>query len=314
VNPERIGRVSTHVTRVRAPNPSPMTLDGTNSYLIDAGARGAIAIDPGPPDRSHVDLLVETAAADHREIRAILVTHGHPDHAPGAALLKAHTRAPVYAHPEARFAHDVVLRDGETLDVEGAAVLVEHSPGHARDHCVFTLRSDDALFTGDVIVGRGTVVVAPPGGDMRAYQATLERLRERHGGARVILGGHGEPVHDVATKIDDYIAHRIERERQVIDALEASGPLTIPAIVERIYTDTDPVLWPAAGRQVLAYLEALEREDRVRTQTLVREPTPFEASLLHPDLSRIVDAQAAAVARAELGFDEHTPLKAYQLK
>jgi glyoxylase-like metal-dependent hydrolase (beta-lactamase superfamily II) len=309
----RVVRVSERVTRVRAPNPSPMTLEGTNSYLIDAGPGLSIAIDPGPAHEEHVAELVAQVIASGREIAAILVTHGHPDHAPGAAPLRAQTGAPVYAHPDARFPYDVACDGGEPVLVGDVALAVEYAPGHARDHLVFMLPDDGALFTGDVVVGRGTVVVAPPGGDMRQYQATLEHLRDRHADARVILGGHGERVDEPAAKLAEYISHRIAREQALLTILQARPGAAIPEIVEHLYADTSRVLWPAAARQVLAYLEALEREGRVRSYPLERVPTPFEVSVLNPDLSRIVDPDEAAVARAELGFDPEPVLRSYEL-
>jgi len=290
-----------------------MTLDGTNSYLIDAGRGCIVVIDPGPADPEHIAALQAAATTSAGDVAAILVTHGHPDHAPGAAKLHRASGAPVYAHPEARFAHDVACVDGEPIIVGDTTIGVEFAPGHARDHLVFSLAPDDVLFTGDVVIGRGTVVVAPPGGDMRQYQATLERLRARHAAAAAILGGHGERVDDPVAKLDEYIAHRKAREHALMEALAQLGTATVPQIVERVYVDVARLLWPAAARQVLAYLEALEDEGRVRAHRLERAPTEFEASLLHPDLSRIVNPSEAAVARAELGFDAAgAPLVAYE--
>lgn len=148
---------------------------------------------------------------------------------------------------------------------------------------------------------------------MRAYQATLRRLRDEFADARTIYGGHGEPIDAPAQKIDEYIAHRIARERAIVDALR-EGERTIPALVAEIYRDVAEALWPAAARQVLAYAIALEREGRVRARTLAREPTLEEAAILNPDLSRIVDPQSAAVAAAELGIDRRvTTVAAYAL-
>ena len=150
---------------------------------------------------------------------AILVTHGHPDHYPGAAPLAAATGAPVYAHPAARFPHDRALADGERIAFEDAEITALHAPGHARDHLVFVLEDERALFAGDIVLGTGTVVIAPPGGEMRTYQRTLHRLRDQYGDARAIYGGHGPEVRDVRAKLDEYIAHREARERQIVDAL-----------------------------------------------------------------------------------------------
>jgi glyoxylase-like metal-dependent hydrolase (beta-lactamase superfamily II) len=304
--------LSPRVGRLRADNPSPMTLDGTNGYVLRVGPDSLVAIDPGPLDDRQRDAFVAAAHREGASYAAILVTHGHPDHAPGAAPLAAATGAPVFAHPAARFAHDRALGDDEVLRFDDAAITVLHAPGHAPDHCIFVLEAEAALFTGDVVAGRGFMVVAPPSGDMRAYQATLRRLRERYGDAQALYGGHGPEVRDVRAKLDEYIAHREARERQLVVAL-AEGPVTIPALVARIYADTDRRLWPAAGRQLLAYLIALEREGRVRAAPLARPPTLAEAALLNPDLSRLDENLGADVIRAELGFDVAEPLLEYAL-
>jgi len=305
--------VNSRIRRVRAANPSPMTLDGTNTYLIDAGDGRAIVIDPGPAMPAHIEAIVAEAHHANLGIAAIAVTHGHPDHAPGAALLAGQTRAPVYAHPAASFPHDRALADGERIRLGGTGLLAIHAPGHARDHLVFWLDDEQALFTGDVIIGLGTVVIAPPGGDMRVYQATLDRLRRDFENARSIEGGHGESVGDPLAKLDEYIAHRKTREREVLDALHA-GPQTIPAIVESVYRNVPQALWPAAARQVLAYLIALEREGRVRVRRLDRSPDVSEAAILNPDLSRLVDKASRDVAAAELGIVRGvTTIDAYEM-
>jgi glyoxylase-like metal-dependent hydrolase (beta-lactamase superfamily II) len=299
------------VERVLAPNASPMTLEGTNTYVV-TGGREAIVIDPGPADAAHIAAIVAAAARRGASIAAIAVTHSHPDHAPGAAPLAARTGAPVYGHAEGRFHRDHTVADGERV-VAGDAVLdVFEAPGHASDHLVFGLPEEGALFTGDVVVGRGTVVIAPPSGDMRAYQNTLRRLRDE-GPARTIYGGHGDPVADPRAKFDEYIAHRAAREGEILAQLRA-GERTIPEMVEAIYRAVPAMLWPAAARQVLAYLIALQREGRVRERRLERAPTAAESALLNPDLSRIVDPESAAVARAELGIGlELDAIEAYSL-
>ncbi len=291
-----------------------MTLDGTNTYLIDAGGGRAVVVDPGPAIDAHID-AIEAALRDRRlELTAIAVTHGHPDHAPGAAPLHARTGAPVIAHPAAQFPHDQTLADGEPIRVGARELLALHAPGHARDHIVLWLEDEAVLFTGDVIVGRGTVVIAPPGGEMRVYQHSLERLRARFGSARTIFGGHGERVDAPQAKIEEYIGHRRAREVEIVSHLRA-GPHTIPALVAAIYRDVDRVLWPAAARQVAAYLEALETEERVRAEVLDRAPSPEEATILNPDLSRLVDRETALVAAAELGIGAaDAPLIAYELR
>jgi glyoxylase-like metal-dependent hydrolase (beta-lactamase superfamily II) len=304
--------LSPRVGRLRANNPSPMTLDGTNGYVVRVGPRSLIAIDPGPVDDAQRDAFLAAARDANASYAGILVTHGHPDHFPGAAPLAAATGAPVYAHSEARFPHDRTLGDTERLAFEDTSFTVLHGPGHARDHLIFALDDERALFTGDVVLGTGTVVVAPPGGEMRTYQRTLHRLREEYGDASAIYGGHGPEVRAVRAKLDEYIAHREARERQVVDAL-AGGGATIPELVARIYTDVDRRLWPAAARQVLAYLIALEAEARVRSERITRRPTAQEAALLDPDLSKLGEEAGADVIRAELGYGSAEPLRRYAL-
>jgi glyoxylase-like metal-dependent hydrolase (beta-lactamase superfamily II) len=293
--------LSPRVSRLRAPNKSAMTLDGTNGYVVDGGDGAWIAIDPGPDIQTHVDAFVEAARERGARYEAILVTHGHPDHYPAAAPLARATGAPVYAHPAARFPHDRTLAEGDRVSAGGATIVALESPGHAPDHLVFVLEGERALFTGDVILGTGTVSIAPPNGDMRLYQRTLHRLRDDYGDASAIYGGHGPEVRDARAKIDEYIAHRERREAEIL-AILAAGPATIPTLVESIYRDVDRGLWPAAARQVLAYLIALERESRVTATPLDVPLTPEQHRLLDPDLRRLLHERDLAVARAELGF------------
>lgn len=277
---------------VRAPNPSAMTLDGTNSYLI-FGDGEAICIDPGPPIAAHVDRLVREAAAGNARIAAICVTHGHPDHAPAARPLAEATGAVVHAYASG-------MRDGETAAVRGASVTAYEAPGHTADSLVFYETEERALFTGDVVLGTGTVVIAPPGGDMRAYQATLARLRERFGDALRLYGGHGPPVFEARAKLDEYLEHRRVREAEIIAQLK-THECTIPQIVRHVYARVDAMLWPAAARQVLAYLQALEHEGRVRSRETGAPTTQQDAAMLDPDWSTLAGANDARVIEAELG-------------
>jgi glyoxylase-like metal-dependent hydrolase (beta-lactamase superfamily II) len=277
-----------------------MTLTGTNSYVIDAGAGEALVIDPGPVIERHLDALVADAEQRGLRISAIAVTHGHPDHAPAAAPLKERTGATVWAHPNSDVPHDRAFALEGELRVGDRALTVIDAPGHTFEHVVLYEPSERALFTGDVILGEGTVVIAPPGGAMRPYQRTLERLRDEFGDAARIYGGHGPAVTDARAKIEEYIAHRKMREAELLAAL-GKAPMTIPQLVLAIYGKTPPVLWPAAARQMLAYLIALTDEGTVTAHALDRRMTEQENTILNPAWESIVGAEHAPVMRAELG-------------
>ncbi len=288
------------VALVRAPNPSPMTLTGTNSYVIDAGAGEALVIDPGPVIERHLDALVANASERSLRITTIAVTHGHPDHAPAAAPLKARTGATVWVHPNSNVTHDRRFELEGELRVGDLTLRVIDAPGHTFEHVALYEPTERALFTGDVILGEGTVVIAPPGGAMRPYQRTLERLRDEFADAARIYGGHGPVVEDARAKIDEYIAHRKMREAELLTTLR-SGPMTIPQLVIAIYGTARPVLWPAAARQMLAYLLALNEEGTVHARALDRPMTEQENTILNPSWESIVGAEHAPVIRAELG-------------
>jgi len=294
------------VTRLVAPNPSPMTLEGTNGYIVEVGPGALVAIDPGIDNPVHIASFVRAAVDSNSRYAAILVTHGHPDHVPGALALRRETGAPVMAHPDAKFRHDRALENDTKLTFEDETITVVHAPGHAQDHLVFYAEKERALFTGDVVIGRGTVAVAPPSGDMRQYQATLKKLYDLYADtAQVIYGGHGPAIRNPAVKLREYIEHRKEREAQIIEVL-GDGPSTIPEIVADIYADTSQELWPAAARQVLAHLIALGREGRIAAERVTRPLTPDEEHILNPQLHGLGSAADVAVIRAELGFG-HAP-------
>lgn len=285
---------------VRAHNPSAMTLTGTNSYVIDIGGGEALVIDPGPLDERHVDALLENARSRGLNVTAIALTHGHPDHAPAAAVLAGRTNALVYAHPHSEVPHDRDLPLDADWTIGEATFRVIDAPGHTFEHVIFYDSQEAALFTGDVILGEGTVVIAPPGGAMRPYMNTLARLRDEFPQARRIHGGHGPVVERAQDKIAEYIAHREMRQNELLEALR-EGPQTIPELVQRIYGDTRRILWPAAARQMLAYLMPLAQEGIVHAVILDRPLTDEETAILNPSWESIVGAEHAPLIEAELG-------------
>ena len=285
---------------VRAPNPSAMTLSGTNSYVIDAGKGEAVVIDPGPPIQRHIDALVSHARKRNLRIAAIALTHGHPDHAPAAASLAQLTGATIYAHPNSEVQRHGDLPLESDFRVADLALRIMNAPGHTFDHVAFYDAEERALFTGDIILGEGTVVIAPPGGAMRPYQRTLARLAEEFPKAQRIYGGHGPVVEDAQAKIAEYIAHRRAREAELIAALRGDAK-TIPELVVQIYGEERSVLWPAMARQMLAYLMALQDEGRVVSEPVSRAMNEREDAIMNPPWETIVGHEHAAVVKAELG-------------
>ena len=245
-----------------APNPSLMTGSGTNTFLVADDATGeAVVIDPGPDIPDHLRAIADAVAARGRA-RAILVTHGHPDHDEGAAALRAILGVPVYAwSQEGVAATDQTLADDEVMLVGSRRLRALHTPGHRFDHLCFLLEDSEALFAGDLIAGKGTVVIIPPEGDLVDYMASLERLRALN--PRLILPAHGPLLGDPGLVLDYYINHRMERERQIVLAV-TTGHQTVGELVRVIYTDVNPDLHPVAAHSVLAHLYKLEREGWVR--------------------------------------------------
>jgi glyoxylase-like metal-dependent hydrolase (beta-lactamase superfamily II) len=288
------------VATVRAPNPSPMTLTGTNTYVIDMGGGDAIVVDPGPVIPAHLDAILTNARDRGLRIAAIAVTHGHPDHAPAAAPLHERTGAPVFVHPHSEVPHDRTFELEGELRAGECALRVIDAPGHTFEHVALYDAREHALFTGDVILGEGTVVIAPPGGAMRPYQTTLARLRDEFADARTIYGGHGPRIDDAGAKILEYIEHRKQREGELLATL-SHGPMTIPQLVVAIYGTSRPQLMPAMARQLLAYLIALVEEGRVEARALDRPMTESETAILNPAWETIVGAEHAPVIAAELG-------------
>jgi glyoxylase-like metal-dependent hydrolase (beta-lactamase superfamily II) len=239
------------VVRVLAPNPGVRELEGTNTYVV--GEAPALVIDPGPTDDRHLAEVVATAGG----VGAIVLTHDHPDHAPGAVPLHERTGAPVYAlRPPAGGER---LRDGAAVSTGGAELRVIATPGHTPDHVALWSEPASAMFTGDAVLGRGTSVIDPPEGDLVAYLRSLRRMREL--APATIYPGHGPTILHGVAKLDEYLEHRAERERQVLEALEA-GASTIDELVAEIYREYPVEVHELAGRSVLAHLLKLEAEGR----------------------------------------------------
>jgi glyoxylase-like metal-dependent hydrolase (beta-lactamase superfamily II) len=231
-----------------APNPGPMTLDGTNTWLLrDPASESAIVVDPGPLIEGHLQ-----AVAAHGPVAVILLTHGHYDHSEGAARLAELTGAPVRALDPRHRLGDEGLTDGDVVAAAGHEVRVAHTPGHSSDSLSYVL--PDAVLTGDTILGRGTTVVAHTDGVLADYLASLQRLRDL--GHVAVLPGHGPELPDAQAAAQHYLDHREQRLEQVRAAV-AAGAGTPRQVVEVVYADVDRVLWPAAEMSVRAQLDYL---------------------------------------------------------
>jgi glyoxylase-like metal-dependent hydrolase (beta-lactamase superfamily II) len=255
---------------IRAANPSPLTGTGTNTWLL--GGSDLAVIDPGPDLPAHFDRILSAIGPGQR-ISHILVTHAHLDHSALAPRLSAATGAPVFAFGSATsgrsplmtrlaptlpahgegldraFASDICLKDGATVDGPDWSLVAIHTPGHLGGHICLAL--GDILFSGDHVMGWSTSVVAPPDGDMGDYMASLDRLCARHWSR--FLPGHGDAVPDPVERLDALIAHRLQREHQILDAL-AAGPSGIQELTARIYADLPAHLHAAAHYNVFAHL------------------------------------------------------------
>jgi hydroxyacylglutathione hydrolase len=274
---------------LRADNPSPLTGTGTNTYVL--GTEELAVIDPGPDLDAHLAAIL--AAADGRPIRKILVTHAHRDHSALAPRLSARTGAEVLAFGTAQdgqslrmtglshlssggegldltFVPDRRLADGDQIVGPGFALEVLHTPGHLGGHLCLAL--DGTLFTGDHVMGWASTIVSPPEGDMTDYIASLRRLAARHW--TLALPGHGPPISDPAGRIAELIAHRLQRETQILQAL-ADGAATPASLTARIYHETPRTLWPAAQRNVLAHLVDLEGRNLVRADPVLSPDATF---------------------------------------
>ncbi len=267
-----------HARCIRADNASPMTLDGTNTWILRAEEAGrSIVIDPGPLDALHLDAVAEVAG----HVSAVLLTHGHLDHSEGARRFAERVGCGVRALDPAFVYGDEGLHDGDVIDVDGLEVRVIATPGHTSDSLSFVLPEDDAVLTGDTVLGRGTSVVAHPDGALGAYLGSLHRLRDLAAdqGLVTVLPGHGPVLGDALAVLDHYLRHRAERLDQVRDAVraltsasasrssrQAAGAaetsLDPMDVVRLVYAEVDERLWPAAELSVRAQLDFLRTEQR----------------------------------------------------
>lgn len=235
---------------VLAPNPGPMTLEGTNTWVLRApGSAGCVVVDPGPDDEEHLRRV-----AAEGPVEVVLLTHGHHDHSAGARRFADLTGAPVRALDPRHRLGEEGLGEGDVVAAGGLEVRVAHTPGHSSDSLSFVL--PDAVLTGDTILGRGTTVVAHPDGVLAHYLASLQRLRDL--GDVVVLPGHGPELPHAGHAAQHYLDHREARLEQVRQAVEA-GARTPREVVEVVYADVDRVLWTAAEMSVRAQLDYLKR-------------------------------------------------------
>lgn len=238
------------IERILAPNPGPFTGPGTNTWLLESHG-SAVVIDPGPRDSRHSAAILDRIGS--RDIVGVLVTHTHEDHAPLANPLAIDLGVPAYGYEAGPdFDPDLRLSDGSVVVVGEIEVQVVHTPGHSDDHVCFLV--DRILFTGDHIMGGSSVMVEK----MAPYLQSLERLRAFD--LESLHPGHGEVLDDPATVIDWYVAHRLERQAEILEVVRA-GARSVADIVEVVYRDVDRSLHPLAARSVAAHLDKLAAEN-----------------------------------------------------
>ena len=259
--------LSTRVKRLVAPNPGPMTGAGTNTYIIGEGVDLAV-LDPGPAIDSHIDAIVD---ACNGKLSKIVCTHTHPDHSPAAAVLADRLGVPMIGalsgddrHQDQTFQPDHVLQDGDEIAGQGWTLRAIATPGHVDNHFCFLLEEEGLVFAGDHIMNGSTVVIVPPGGDMKDYIASLKKLLEFR--VNAIAPGHGEVIPDCRGEVEKLVRHRLLRETKVVSGLEKTGPVTLDGLVKVVYDDVDPGLHEWAKLSMLAHLIKLEREGRAGQQ------------------------------------------------
>lgn len=256
--------LSIRVKRLVAPNPGPMTGAGTNTYIIGEGPDIAV-LDPGPAIDSHIDAIV--AACDGK-LAKIVCTHTHPDHSPAAAVLAERFNVPLIGalsaddrHQDPTFRPDQHLQHDEVIAGRGWTLRAIATPGHVDNHFCFLLEEEGLIFAGDHIMNGSTVVIVPPGGDMQAYIASLQKLLDYR--VYAIAPGHGEVIPDCRGEVEKLVRHRLMREAKVVSGLEKAGPADLDGLVKVVYDDVDASLHEWAKLSMLAHLIKLDREGRV---------------------------------------------------
>ncbi|MEN8649484.1 MBL fold metallo-hydrolase [Streptomyces sp. 21So2-11] len=253
------GPATDRAVNVLAPNASAMTLDGTNTWIVsEPGSDLAVVVDPGPLDEAHLRAVITMAEQAGKRVALTLLTHGHPDHAEGAARFAELTRSPVRALDPALRLGEEGLGAGDVITTGGLELRVVPTPGHTADSLCFHLPADRAVLTGDTILGRGTTLVAHPDGRLGDYLDSLRRLRSLtvDDGVHTVLPGHGPVLEDAQGAVEFYLVHRASRLAQVETAVE-NGYASARDVVAHVYADVDRSLWPAAELSTRAQLEYL---------------------------------------------------------
>ena len=261
------------IRRIVCDNPSHFTFNGSGTFVIGKG--NVAVIDPGPADENHINALLKSLEGE--TITHILITHTHMDHSPGAKQLKAATGAKTYGYGphgagkqlegvtveaggDMEFVPDVEVRHGDIIQGDGWTIECVYTPGHTSNHICFALKEEKALFSGDHVMGWSTSVIGPPDGDMAAYMDSLALLLKRDD--EIYWPTHGSPIRDPKPFVQAFIDHRLDREKQIIDAIH-DGHSEIMDMVEKMYADVDRRLYPAAANSVFAHIVRMVSDGRI---------------------------------------------------